>query len=82
MTAATTSNRNPITRYIGGAALAGVTALAIIYHDRAVFDERREDIKTQPGWPLVGNLPILLQWKDRIHEFLLEGFTSLDETTL
>lgn len=82
MATATTTNRNPIARYVGGAALVGVAALALIYHDRAVFDEHREDIKTQPGWPLVGNLPILLQWKDRIHEFLLEGFTSLDETTL
>lgn len=75
-------NNNPLTRYIGGAAVAGITALAAIYHDRAVFDEVRQDVVTQPGWPLVGNLPILLQWKDKLHEFLLEGFTSLDEQTL
>ncbi|CDH48255.1 cytochrome p450 [Lichtheimia corymbifera JMRC:FSU:9682] len=72
---------NPLA-YIGGAAVAGVTALAAIYHDRAVFDEVRKDVVTQPGWPLVGNLPVLLQWKDKLHEFLLEGFTSLDEQTL
>ncbi|KAI8146652.1 cytochrome P450 [Fennellomyces sp. T-0311] len=79
---ATTQQRNPITRYVGGAALAGVTLLAAYYHDRAIFDENREGIKTQPGWPLVGNLPIILQYKDQIHDFLLEGFTALGDLTL
>ncbi|KAG0172070.1 hypothetical protein DFQ28_011683 [Apophysomyces sp. BC1034] len=69
-------------RYLGGAAMAGVTLLAAIYRDRAVFDSHRPDIKTQAGWPLVGNLPVLLQWKEQIHDFLLEGFTRLDDLTL
>lgn len=75
-------HRNPIYRYVGGAAAAGIALLAAIYHDRAVFDENREGIKTQPGWPLVGNLPLLLQYREKMHDFLLEGFTRLDELTL
>lgn len=73
---------NPITKYIGGTALAGLTILSAIYNDRAVFDSTREDVKTQAGWPLVGNLPMLIQNKDKIHDFLLEAFTRLDELTV
>jgi hypothetical protein len=73
---------NPIFQYVGGAALAGITVLSAIYHDRAVFDSHREGIKTQKGWPLVGNLPLLIQYKDKMHDFLMEGFTQLDELTL
>lgn len=69
-------------RYISSAALAGVGLLSAIYNDRAVFDQKREGIKTQPGWPLVGNLPALVQNKDRIHDFLLGGFDELDKMTL
>ncbi|PHZ07841.1 cytochrome P450 [Rhizopus microsporus ATCC 52813] len=68
--------------HIGKGILATVSLLACIYHDRAVFDPKRPDIKTQPGWPLVGNLPILLQYLMYIHDFLLEGFTRLDDMTL
>ena len=74
--------RNPVARYVGGATLATITLLAAYYRDRAIFDEHREGIKTQSGWPLVGNLPLLLQYKDQIHDFLLEGFTALDDLTL
>ncbi|CDS12727.1 hypothetical protein LRAMOSA04912 [Lichtheimia ramosa] len=70
------------TNYVGGAALAALGTLAAIYHDRAVFDARRQDIVTQPGWPLVGNLPIILQWKDYIHDFLVEAFTFLNESNI
>jgi hypothetical protein len=77
-----TSTSNHLYQYIGGAAVAGVALLSTIYHDRAVFDERRKGIKTQSGWPLVGNLPILIQYKEQIHDFLLGGFTQLDEMTL
>lgn len=69
-------------KYIGTGALATVSLLACIYNDRAVFDERRAGIKTQAGWPLVGNLPILMEYLMRIHDFLLEGFTRLDDLTL
>lgn len=80
--AATGQQRNPIAKYIGGAALAGTAILAAIYNDRAIFDERREGVKTQAGWPLVGNLPLLIQYKEKMHDFLLEGFTTLDDLTL
>lgn len=71
-----------MTRYLGGAAVGGLFVLSLIYNDRAVFDEKRKDIKTQGGWPLVGNLPLLIQWKDRMHDFLLNGFNELNEQTL
>ncbi|CAO0792861.1 unnamed protein product [Mucor circinelloides] len=76
------STSNPMLSYVGGAAIAGLAALTAIYNDRAVFDPKREGIKTQSGWPLVGNLPVLIQYKEKIHDFLLEGFTQLDEMTL
>ncbi|KAI9490196.1 cytochrome P450 [Zychaea mexicana] len=72
---------SPVSRYVGGAALAGITLLAAYYHDRAIFDENREGITTQAGWPLVGNLPILLRYKDQIHDFLFESFQLLEEQT-
>lgn len=71
-----------ISRYGAKGALATFSILACIYHDRAIFDEKRSDIKTQAGWPLVGNLPIVLEYLTRFHEFLLEAFTRLDDTTL
>jgi hypothetical protein len=77
-----TTKSNPIAKYVGGTALAGLTILSVIYNDRAVFDPVREGVKTQSGWPLVGNLPILIQNKDKIHDFLLESFAELDELTL
>ncbi|KAI9244575.1 cytochrome P450 [Phascolomyces articulosus] len=79
----TTQQRsNPIYKYIGGAAAAGVTLLAAYYHDRAIFDENREGIKTIGGWPLVGNLPLLLQYKEKMHDFLFESFKLLEDRTL
>jgi hypothetical protein len=69
-------------RFISGAALAGVGLLSAIYNDRAVFDPKRPGIKTQSGWPLVGNLPLLVQNKDKMHDFLLAGFNELDDMTL
>ncbi|KAG2200618.1 hypothetical protein INT47_007362 [Mucor saturninus] len=71
-----------VARYIGTGAAATISLLACIYHDRAVFDSKRPGIKTQAGWPLVGNLPIIIEYLMRFHDFLLEGFTRLDELTL
>lgn len=68
--------------YVGGAAAATITVLGAIYHDRAVFDEKREGIKTQPGWPLLGTLPYLIKYKHCMHDFLLEGFNQIDDLTL
>lgn len=69
-------------RYIGTGAVATISLLACIYNDRALFDSKRPGIKTQAGWPLVGNLPIIVEYLMRFHDFLLEGFTRLDELTL
>jgi hypothetical protein len=71
-----------VARYIGTGTIATISLLACIYNDRAVFDPKRPGIKTQSGWPLVGNLPILMEYLMRIHDFLLEGFTRLDDLTL
>jgi fatty acid omega-hydroxylase len=73
----------PTTRqYITRGAVATLSTLALIYNDRAVFSDKRADLKTQAGWPIVGNLPLLLEFLMRIHEFIQEGFTRLDCMTL
>jgi fatty acid omega-hydroxylase len=69
-------------KYLGLGALATTSVLALIYNDRAIFDSPREGIKTQAGWPLVGNLPIIVEFRERFHEFLMEGFARLDDLTL
>lgn len=69
-------------KYIGTGAVATLSLLACIYNDRAIFDSNRPGIKTQTGWPLVGNLPILMEHLMRIHDFLQECFTRLDDLTL
>lgn len=71
-----------VARYVGTGAIATISLLACIYNDRAIFDTKRPDIKTQGGWPLVGNLPLIIQYLMRFHDFLLEGFTRLDDLTL
>ncbi|KAI8047135.1 cytochrome P450 [Gilbertella persicaria] len=76
------THSNPFYRYLGGATTAGIAILALVYNDRAVFDSAREGIKTQPGWPLIGNLSLLIQHKNKIHDFLLAGFNQLDELTI
>ncbi|KAI8881812.1 cytochrome P450 [Backusella circina FSU 941] len=69
-------------KYVGWGALATTSVLALIYNDRAVFDSTREGVKTQRGWPLVGNLPIIVEFREKFHDFLLEGFARLDDLTL
>lgn len=69
-------------QYITRGAVATLSTLALIYNDRAVFSDKRADLKTQAGWPIVGNLPLLLEFLMRIHEFIQEGFTRLDCMTL
>jgi fatty acid omega-hydroxylase len=64
-----------------GASAAVVTALAIKYPDRALFDESRPDIAHKKGWPILGVLPSLLYNAERMHEFLLLGFTNLGSLT-
>lgn len=64
-----------------GASAAVITALAIKYPDRALFDENRPNIASKGGWPIVGALPSILSNADRMHEFLLTGFTHLQALT-
>jgi fatty acid omega-hydroxylase len=58
-----------------------LTALAIKYPDRAVFDEHREGISHNGGWPILGSLPHIISNAENLHEFLLNGFTKLDSLT-
>ncbi|KAI7858300.1 cytochrome P450 [Circinella umbellata] len=78
----TTQQRsNPVYRYVGGAAAAGITLLAAYYHDRAVFDEHREGIICMRGYPLVGGLPDLIANKDTIHDWFTNEFGTSDVLT-
>ncbi|CAO3678528.1 unnamed protein product [Umbelopsis ramanniana] len=65
-----------------GAAAAVIGALAAKYNDRAVFHPARADIARHPGWPLIGNLPMLLQYKDKIYDFFAEGFDETHSATI
>lgn len=67
---------------IGKVALASIVGLAAYYNDRAIFDENRKGIVYQPGQPLVGNLPMLIQYKDQIHDLFLEAYHRFDTLTL
>ncbi|KAI8642442.1 cytochrome P450 [Parasitella parasitica] len=64
-----------------GVSAAIITALAIKYPDRALFDERREGIAEKPGWPIVGRLPEIVSNAETLHEYLLHGFTSTNSLT-
>ncbi|CEI92088.1 hypothetical protein RMCBS344292_06361 [Rhizopus microsporus] len=69
-----------LTRTLGLSA-AVLTALAIKYPDRAVFDEHREGIAYKKGWPLLGGLPAILSNADKLHDFFMKGFTEMDSLT-
>lgn len=58
-----------------------LTALAIKYPDRAVFDEHREGIPHKGGWPILGSLPSIIGNAENLHEFLLSGFTTMNSLT-
>ncbi|KAH8556114.1 cytochrome P450 [Umbelopsis sp. PMI_123] len=66
---------------IGSAGAAALGALAIMYPDRAIFDEKREDIPQRHGYPLIGSLPDLLSNMDSFHHFALKGFETVGVTT-
>ncbi|KAI8098997.1 cytochrome P450 [Halteromyces radiatus] len=70
------------TGIIGKAALATIVGLAAYYNDRAIFDENRKGIVYQPGHPLVGNLPLLIQYKDQIHDLFLEAYHRYNALTI
>lgn len=64
-----------------GVSAAILTALAVKYPDRALFDEHRENISHKKGWPIVGSLPHIISNAENMHEFLLSGFVSMDTLT-
>lgn len=66
---------------IGSAGAAALGALAIMYPDRAIFDEKREDIPQRHGYPLIGSLPDLLSNMESFHHFALKGFETVGVTT-
>lgn len=72
---------HPILSASSAAALA-ITTLAAMYPDRAVFHPLRKDITRPPGWPLVGDLPYLIQYKDKIYDFFVEGFEQGGAATM
>lgn len=72
---------NPL-QHLGKSALAGLVGLGIVYNDRAAFDEKRPDIAQEPGWPILGNIPIILKWVPYFHEFGVEAFTRMDQLTV
>jgi hypothetical protein len=66
---------------IGGAGAAALSVLALMYPDRALFDEARPDIPQRAGYPLVGSLPDLIRHVDTFHHFALQGFENVARTT-
>ncbi|KAI9024338.1 cytochrome P450 [Phycomyces nitens] len=56
---------------LGGSLLLGIGTLACIYHDRAVFDTARKDMRTLAGWPLVGSTPEIVMGLSRIHDYFI-----------
>ncbi|ORZ18085.1 cytochrome P450 [Absidia repens] len=62
------------TSTVGKVAFATATALVAYYNDRAIFDENRVGMVNYRGLPLVGNLPLLIQNKDKIYDMLLETY--------
>ncbi|KAI8997284.1 cytochrome P450 [Pilobolus umbonatus] len=65
-----------------GLSLSVLTALAIKYPDRAIFDEHRENIPTKGGLPLIGGLYHLMINSDKVHEHLSNAFKSNDSLTV
>ncbi|KAG2186343.1 hypothetical protein INT43_002781 [Umbelopsis isabellina] len=77
-------NSSPAVQYavaIGGASTAALSVLALMYPDRAIFDEARPDIPQRSGWPLIGSFPDILKNMDTFHHFALKGFEDLARTT-
>ncbi|KAI8137496.1 cytochrome P450 [Fennellomyces sp. T-0311] len=66
---------------IGGVTTAVLALLALKYPDRAVFDEHREGIPSQKGWPLIGNLPAIISNKETMHHLFMQGFSDLGVLT-
>lgn len=64
-----------------GVSAAILSVCALKYPDRAIFDENRVGISSKKGWPIVGSLPAILYNAEKMHDFLLKGFTDMNAVT-
>jgi hypothetical protein len=64
-----------------GTAATSLAILALMYPDKAVFDNDERDIPRRKGYPLLGNLPHIIQHVDHIHDFMCENFETIGRTT-
>ncbi|KAG2186344.1 hypothetical protein INT43_002782 [Umbelopsis isabellina] len=69
--------------FLSASSAAALTlgALMAAYPDRAAFHPSRKEIPRYPGWPLLGSLPLLLQYRDKIYDALQEGFERVGSPT-
>ncbi|KAI8086171.1 cytochrome P450 [Halteromyces radiatus] len=65
-----------------GTAAAALTALAIKYNDRALFDEHNPGTPYRKGYPLLGTLPGLIRGKCTIHDFTMKAFNDANAMTI
>ena len=64
-----------------GALATALAVLAIMYPDKAVFDNDDRDLPRRKGYPLLGNLPYIVQNIDHIHDFMVQNFETIGRTT-
>ncbi|KAH8551263.1 cytochrome P450 [Umbelopsis sp. PMI_123] len=63
-----------------GTMATGLAILAILYPDRAVFDNDDRKIARRKGYPIVGNLPHLVGEIDRTYDALVLDFETYGST--
>jgi hypothetical protein len=63
-----------------GTIATGLAILAILYPDRAAFDNDDRIFARRKGYPILGNLPHLLQNVDHVHDFMLLNFETFGRT--
>ncbi|CAO3641964.1 unnamed protein product [Cunninghamella blakesleeana] len=73
-------SKHPLSAYTYGS-LAATGIFALLYPDRAVFTEKRQNLKAPRAWPLVGSFPSLLQWVTHVHEAFVSGFDEVGSQT-
>ncbi|KAH8551261.1 cytochrome P450 [Umbelopsis sp. PMI_123] len=63
-----------------GTIATGLAILAILYPDKAAFDNDDRIFARRKGYPILGNLPHLLQNVDHVHDFMLLNFETFGRT--
>ncbi|KAI8065270.1 cytochrome P450 [Gongronella butleri] len=69
-------------KYAAGAAAATVLGLTAKYHNRAIFQEHNKNTAYIDGYPLIGNLPYVIKFKDHIHDLMVNAFRMADSLTV